>query len=389
MRIIGLSPKGVFSGFETSFFGALRAQGAELEAVSIESPAFKVLCTVAAVHPVKRTWGLRRDRLYFLSPEGFRIKSGMAAAAVGRLQGRHDLIYQVGSLWNPIPRQGTSLPLVLQVDYTTVLANRRGAEWKVGNKRWLDFWLAAERRLYEEAAIVLTTTENARRSILDDYGIAPDHVVTVGAGVSPPYDGPENGGPENSGPEGCRFPDYDGRRILFVGKGFKGKGLDTLLAAFQRVREKIPGARLTVVGPTQPVSGDHVDYLGRIADRNAVRELYYRHAVFAMPSLFEPLGQVFLEAMACKLPCIGTTLDAMPEMILDGRTGYTIEPGNAEMLAGHLVRLLENPDLARQMGTAGYELLGERFTWRTVGDAIMRECRKTLTAEQRGQRKEA
>lgn len=370
MRVIGLAPRGVFSGFETSFFGALLAKGATVDAVAIDPPLFNVLCTLGSFHPVKREWGLRRDRLYHLSRQGFVLKSRIAVRAVRKMQAGHDLIYQVGSLWNPALDFKPSIPLVLQVDYTTVLANRRDAEWKVTDPKSLAFWLEHERRLYDAAAIVLTTTENARRSLIEDYGVAPDHVATVGAGVGAPYDRPE--------PE--RMPDYAGRRILFVGKGFKGKGLDTLLDAFQIVRQTLPDARLTVVGPTRRITGEHVDYLGRIADRNAVRELYYRHAVFAMPSLFEPLGQVFLEAMSCRLPCIGTTLDAMPEMIEDGRTGYTITPGDVPELAGRLLQVLQSPDRAREMGAAGYERWNERFTWPVVGDKIMRHCEAAVAS---------
>lgn len=370
MRIIGLAPRGVFSGFETSFFRALLSQGATMDSVAIEAPFFKLLCTALAVYPVKRVWGLRRDRFYYLSPTGFRLKSRAAAAALRREEDKHDLIYQVGSLWNPLLERPSPLPLILQVDYTTVLANRRNAEWKVENPRQLDFWLTEERRLYRNAAVILTTTENARRSIVEDYQVDPQHVVTVGAGVSPPYDRFDD--------EEQRTPDYAGKRILFVGKGFKGKGLDTLLDAFTLLRKTVSEARLTVVGPTQHITGENVDYLGRIADRNAVRELYFQHSVFAMPSLFEPLGQVFLEAMSCRLPCIGTTLDAMPEMILDGKTGYTIEPSDVETLAERLRQLVLDPQLARQMGEAGFARLRERFTWDTVGAAIMRQCQNLL-----------
>lgn len=373
MRIIGLSPKGVFSGFETSFFSALLARGATLDAVAVEAPWYKLLCTLRSFYPVKRVWGLRRDRLYYLSEPAFLAKSKRAAAAVVARQESNDLLYQVGSLWNPALETSLTIPFVLQVDYTTRLANRRQAEWKVEEPKLLDFWIAMEKRLYADATVVLTTTENARRSIVEDYGVDPKHVVTVGAGVSPPYDRLEDD----------RFPDYESRKILFVGKGVKGKGLDTLLAAFERVVREIPEARLTVVGPTQAISGKNVDYLGRIADRHAVRELYYRHAVFAMPSLFEPLGQVFLEAMSCKLPCIGTTLDAMPEMILDGTSGYTIRPGDVSCLADRLIDLLRHPERCRTMGAAGYARLKQHFTWEVVGNIIFEQCRSCLAASRK------
>jgi glycosyltransferase involved in cell wall biosynthesis len=254
------------------------------------------------------------------------------------------------------------LPLILHVDYTSLLSKRRGSGWKRAAGREQDFWVTEERKLYRAATIVLTTTENARSSLIDDYGISPNHVVTVGAGVSAPYDRLEP----------ARHPAYDSKRALFVGKGFLGKGLDTLLDAFRKVRTRIPDARLTIVGPrTLPGSYEGVDLLGRISDRDQVRDLYYGHALFVMPSRFEPLGQVFLEAMSCQLPCIGTSLDAMPEMIDHGHTGYLIEAGDADALAQHISEILGSPTRARQLGQAAFRKLEADHTWPVVGKRIV------------------
>jgi glycosyltransferase involved in cell wall biosynthesis len=231
------------------------------------------------------------------------------------------------------------------------------------------FWIEEERRLYQDAAIILTTTENARSSLIDDYGVREDHVVTVGAGVSAPFDRFEQD----------RLPAYESKRMLFVGKGFHGKGLDTVLEAFARVRAHIPQARLTVVGPTSfPGQHEGVDYLGRIADRNRVRDLYYGHALFVMPSRFEPLGQVFLEAMSCQLACIGTTLDAMPEMIENGRSGYLVQAGDVDALANHMREILGNPDRARQLGQTAFRKLTSHYTWPLVGARIVAQIERAL-----------
>jgi len=360
MKLLGLSPKGTFSGFETSFFNSIEAQGAQIRRVEVELPIFKLLSTLISFHPDKKRWGTRRDIRYHTSIAAFKKKSAFTQRKVLQLQDSFDAIYQIGGLWNPIGSKVTK-PFFTQVDYTSFLSKKRNSEWKRKPGIEEDFWISQEKKLYDTAEIILTTTENARRSIVVDYGVQPEKVITVGAGVSPPYDQFE----------AKRSPRYDSCKILFVGKGFVGKGLDTLLEAFSSVKERLPNARLTIVGPTdENIGGEGVTYLGRIADRNRVRELYWEHSLFVMPSRFEPLGQVFLEAMSCHLPCIGTTVDAMPEIIDHNRTGYTIEPGDANRLAEYILRVLKDPQLAAQMGQAGFRKLQMQYTWDVVGKKI-------------------
>lgn len=289
LRALGLAPKGTFSGFEKSFFAALRDRGLQTEIIEVESNWLKYLVTLTSVRLSKKRWGLARDRAYHTTANAFRIKSRVASDLAYSAQDRCDLIYQVGSLWNPLLKTRDK-PLFLQVDYTSRLSEMRKSEWRRRPGREAKFWFDNETRLYQQASRVFTTTENARRSIIDDYGIDCEKVVKVGCGVSAPY------GEFNHG----RRPAYDAQKVLFVGKGFKGKGLDTLLDAFAIVRRRLPKAYLTIVGPTGfRTSQPGVEYLGRILDPHQVRELYFSHSVFAMPSRFEPLGQVFLEAMAC------------------------------------------------------------------------------------------
>ena len=89
--------------------------------------------------------------------------------------------------------------------------------------------------------------------------------------------------------------------------------------------------------------------------------------MFVLPSLYEPFGMVLLEAMAHGLPCIGTKVGAMPEIIADGETGLLVPPVDASALADALERLLTNHDVRRRMGLAGRSRLEEQFTWnRTV-----------------------
>jgi glycosyltransferase involved in cell wall biosynthesis len=93
---------------------------------------------------------------------------------------------------------------------------------------------------------------------------------------------------------------------------------------------------------------------------------YQRATVFTMPSLYEPYGIVFAEAMAHRLPCVGTTICAMPEIIRDGDTGYVVPPADDRALADRLIGLLRDPLACRQMGERGYRKYEAEHTWDAV-----------------------
>ena len=75
--------------------------------------------------------------------------------------------------------------------------------------------------------------------------------------------------------------------------------------------------------------------------------------VYCLPSYAENLPVSILEAMAARLPVVGTPVAGTPEEIIEGETGFMIEPGDRPEMAERLVRLLKDPELRAQMGAAG------------------------------------
>ena len=88
------------------------------------------------------------------------------------------------------------------------------------------------------------------------------------------------------------------------------------------------------------------------------------------PSVQENFGHVFLEAMANKMPCIGTTVDAMPEIIQNDSTGFLVPPNNPKQLAEKLILLLEDENLMKEMGNKGRKRVEKYFTWDKVVDRM-------------------
>ena len=97
----------------------------------------------------------------------------------------------------------------------------------------------------------------------------------------------------------------------------------------------------------------------------------YREATaLVVPSLHEPFGIVFVEAMANALPCVAADRCAMPEIVDDGVTGRVVDPTDRDALSAALVGLCD-ADVARRMGEAGRERMRERFTWSAVAQSMV------------------
>ncbi len=140
------------------------------------------------------------------------------------------------------------------------------------------------------------------------------------------------------------------------------KGVDVALRAFAVILPRFPEARYHIVGDgdaktTLETLAAHlgiehaVCFHGRVSD-DVLRHLYAQARVFVMPSRYEGFGFVFLEAMAQGTPAVGGNLDATPEVIVDGVTGYTVDPLSAQAVADAVLSLLENPIRCTQMGAA-------------------------------------
>lgn len=163
-------------------------------------------------------------------------------------------------------------------------------------------------------------------------------------------------------------------RVLIVGRLW-GRGLSKgqceLISVWPEILREFPGAELWVVGEgagrldlerlVAGSGGQAVRFTGEVSDAE-LDALYAASDVYAMPSEGEGFGLVFAEAMAHGLPCIASRLDAGGEVVVDGETGYVIDPRSQEELRNALRCLLANPALRRKMGEAGRRRADELFS---------------------------
>jgi phosphatidylinositol alpha-1,6-mannosyltransferase len=158
------------------------------------------------------------------------------------------------------------------------------------------------------------------------------------------------------------------------------KGQDALVEIWPRVKARVPGARLLIVGagPYERALRARVAALGLDHDVTLTGEVPWSelpayHAcadVFAMPCRtrfggldVEGLGIVYLEAAACGVPVVAGRSGGAPEAVIDGQTGYAVDGTDHSAITGAIVALLRDPDQRKAMGAAGRAFVEERWTW--------------------------
>jgi starch synthase len=357
-RLLAVAPGEPFapstwSGSSMYLLHALGRAGALAGAVNGGSRALDLLEQAASFSPDRRRWSLRyHSRSSAAGPLARRLRSARAARRLRGLEADADGVLQIGA-WYDVDGKGIRCSYH---DGNLAVSLARPEQGLDRHDRGVRRALEAERSLYDRLQVIFTMSDWLRRSFVDDFGQVPEKVITVGAGANLECV-PE--APERT---------FASPRVLFVGKRWERKGGPQLLAAFRRLRQARADAELWIVGPDEPPAQEAgVRFHGRISRSSAegerrLAELYNEATVFAMPSVYEPFGVAFLEAMAYRLPCIGSDRCAMPEIVEDGITGHTVDAFDTEALAQRLLELAE-PDRARAFGEAGHRRFLERFTW--------------------------
>lgn len=174
------------------------------------------------------------------------------------------------------------------------------------------------------------------------------------------------------------------------------KGHDYLLNAFDIVRKKIKDIHLIIGGgspkPKQvelDVKAKMRDIIGEYGMEDKVHIIgyvpdelmapYYRQAeLFVLPSKFEPFGMTALEARACGTPVIASNLGGIKENFTSGKDGILVDPSNKEEMAEAMIKLLENTELADEIGKEGYKTVKEKFSWEAIARRTLEFYEKYL-----------
>ena len=301
----------------------------------------------------------------------FRLESGISLIAwlliVQALRTRRfDVIHiHTQSIAFLAPYLPTKLPYVISHDYTTALYQKDRPDL---SPRALAPIVRMERAAFQRAAHVISWTERARQSLIADYGVDPHKAATIPPGSPFPF---------RDSAKAAHIP-TERVRILFVGNDFKRKGGYDVLSVFQR--DFAGTCRLDIVS-NEPIEMAPNRYVfvhkGLAPNSEPLRELYGQADIFVLPTYEDCFALVFIEAMAAGLPCVGTNVMAVPEIIEEGKTGYTVPPGDLEALSAALASLVRDPELRRSMGRQALASAAAKFdrqhnTGRIVD--ILRRC---------------
>jgi alpha-maltose-1-phosphate synthase len=249
--------------------------------------------------------------------------------------------------------------------------------WKaeqLGGGYALSGW--CERVAAESAAAVVAVSEGMRADVLAAYpAISPDRVRVIRNGIDTGEYTPDLGTDVLA-----RHGVDPGRpSVVFVGRITRQKGLPVLLKA---ARQLDPAAQLVLCAGQPDTAELAAEVTGLVAGLRATRsgvvwlpemlpkgeviQLLSHATVFACPSLYEPLGIVNLEAMACGTAVVAAHVGGIPEVVSDGETGLLVPPDDPGALAAALNALLGDPGRAAAMGRLGRRRAIAEFSWPAI-----------------------
>jgi alpha-maltose-1-phosphate synthase len=252
--------------------------------------------------------------------------------------------------------------------------------WKaeqLGGGYRLSSWV--EKTCYEAADAVIAVSDGMRADVLDCYpALDPDRVRVVRNGIDSTAYHPV------TEDDALRRYGVDPARpiVVFVGRITRQKGLGHLVSAAHQID---PAAQLVLCAgaPDTPEIAEEtrtavselaaarpgVIWLQKMLQPAEVRQLLSHATVFVCPSVYEPLGIVNLEAMACGTAVVASDVGGIPEVVQDGRTGLLVHYDREDestfrvRLADAVNDLLADPERARAMGAAGRERAEREFSW--------------------------
>ncbi|KEF42412.1 MAG: glycosyl transferase family 1 [Cyanobium sp. CACIAM 14] len=243
-----------------------------------------------------------------------------------------------------------------------------------------------ERRNARRAPLVLSTSRYSAERIETLYGVSAERLRVLPEGIDIAlWAPPDHGAP--AALDAAREP----HTVLCVARQYPRKRVADLLTAFGSVQERLPTARLVVIGDGPEHGalqhqvarlglGAVVRLLGALAEDAEVRAWYRRASIFCLPSVQEGFGIVFLEAMASGLPVVSTISTAIPEVVPHGRAGLLVPPRDPAALAEALLTLLTDTELQQRCRAFGREHV-KPFSWDRVAERFLETVAPLATGE--------
>jgi len=237
-----------------------------------------------------------------------------------------------------------------------------------------------EKKLMKRSDALIAVSMHTRKELVELYGVAEEkiHVIYNGVDVHKfRKDGDRAGVRRELGIE------EEQKVILCVGRLYYRKGLATLLQSIPKVVQKFADVKFVISGKGFKRDEDNlralaeklkiegsVMLLGYFPDER-LPDLYAASDIFVLPALYENFPFAILEAQSTGLPVISTRVGGIPEFLTSNENGLLVEPGDPEQLAEVVLVLLEDPELATELGTCGRRLVEEKFAWPSIAGKVV------------------
>jgi glycosyltransferase involved in cell wall biosynthesis len=214
----------------------------------------------------------------------------------------------------------------------------------------------------------ITSVSQANLTYLNQYSLKADNPIVVGNGVEAEYFKPTN-------------IESNKTNIIYVGRILYEKGMMTLLQCAQYVLKRYPEAKFLLAGggPIRDIMeeetrkmGIHekILFLGRLT-KEELLELYQKAYIKIIPSLYEGLPNVLLEAMSTGIPVVSTAVGGVPGVISSGVNGFLVPRESPVEMAKMVLKLLEDTNLRKKMGKAARRTIENEYTWDKVADKFL------------------
>jgi glycosyltransferase involved in cell wall biosynthesis len=239
------------------------------------------------------------------------------------------------------------------------------SERTMGQENSVRHWL--NKRSISLVDQVICVSQSVADHVIHDVGLPSNKVLVIPNGIDPARY--QNLPAKVQARISFGLP-VDSVIIAAIGRPRPVKGYPYLLKAFVRISKSYPRIHLLFVGngPDRPKLIDQAQSLGMrsrvtfLDDLTNIPDLLASLDVLVIPSLFEGMPNVALEAMAVELPVVATAVGGTPEVVIDGKTGFLIPSSDTQALSIALEKLIENPPLRDEMGLAGRRRVEREFS---------------------------
>ncbi|MFZ1415002.1 MAG: glycogen synthase [Defluviicoccus sp.] len=277
------------------------------------------------------------------------------------------------------------IPLVITVHSLEPL--RPWKREQIGRGYDLSNWV--EKTALEMADAVIAVSRSTRDDVLRLFNVEPERIRVIANGIDT-----EQYQPVHRPDVLIKFGvDPNAAFVLFIGRMTRQKGVRYLLEAAEHIDPRLQIVLCAGESDTPELQAEleamvhalrerrpGVVWIPAMIDREETIALYSHATVFCCPSIYEPFGIINLEAMACGIPVVGSAVGGIPEVVVDGETGFLVDaklsdrpphdPSDPQAfsrgLAEAISRFAADPSLRARMGEAGRRRVVETFSWQSI-----------------------